>query len=85
MSVQDYIAVFEDLTRHNNVRELCSETITKFVWGLRSKIKHAMITGSYNLDTVEEVFDVAFKINLIFKTLVNAKAWCSKCKGVWIL
>jgi len=40
-----------------------------------------MITSSYNLDTVEEAFDVALKIGLTFKTLVSAKALCSKCEG----
>ena len=40
-----------------------------------------MITGSYDLDTVEETFDVALKINLTFKKLVNIKARCFKCEG----
>ena len=40
-----------------------------------------MITGSYDLDTVEEAFDVALKIDLTFKRLVNAKAWCFRCEG----
>ena len=40
-----------------------------------------MTTGSYDLDTVEEVFDLALKIDLTFKMLVNAKARYSKCKG----
>ena len=40
-----------------------------------------MITGSYDLDTIEEAFDVALKLDLTFKTLVNPKAQCSKCKG----
>ena len=39
-----------------------------------------MITGSYDLDTVEEAFDVALKINLTFKTLVNVNAPYSKCE-----
>ena len=39
-----------------------------------------MITGSYDLDTVEETFDVALEIDLSFKMLVNAKARCSKCE-----
>jgi len=39
-----------------------------------------MITGSYDLDTVEEAFDVALKIDLTFKRLVDAKAWCSRCE-----
>jgi len=39
-----------------------------------------MITGSYDLDTIEEAFDVALKIDLTFKTLVNAKVRCSKCE-----
>jgi len=33
-----------------------------------------MFTGSYDLDTVEEAFDVTLKINLTFKRLVRAKA-----------
>jgi len=40
-----------------------------------------VITGSFDLGIIEEVFDVALKLDLIFKTLVNAKAQCSKCKG----
>ena len=40
-----------------------------------------MITGPYDLDTVEEAFDVALRLDLTFKTLVNAKIRCSKCKG----
>ena len=40
-----------------------------------------MIIGSYDLDTVEEVFDVALKIDLTFKVLINTKASCSKCEG----
>jgi len=63
------------------VREHRSHTVTKFVWGLKSKIRRAMITGSYDLDTVEEAFDVALKIDFTFKMLVNAKARCSKCEG----
>ena len=38
-----------------------------------------MIAGSYDLDTVKEPF--ALKIDLTFKSLVNAKAWCYKCEG----
>ena len=57
------------------------ETITKFVWGLQPKIRRAKITDPYDLDTIEEAFDIALKINLTFKTLVNAKARCSKCEG----
>ena len=63
------------------MREHHSETITKFVWGLRLKIRRDVITGSYDLYTIEEAFDVALKLDLTFKTLVNAKAQCSKCKG----
>ena len=40
-----------------------------------------MITGSYDLDTVEETFDVALKIDLTYKTLVNDNARYSKCEG----
>jgi len=62
MLVQDYIAKFEDLTLYCDVREHPSHTVTRFVWGLKSKIRHVMITGSYDLDTVEEAFDVALKM-----------------------
>ena len=40
-----------------------------------------MINGSYDLDTVEETFDVTLKIDLTFKKLVNAKTRCSNCEG----
>jgi len=62
------------------MREYHSHTITRFLLDLRSKIRHAMITGSYDLDIVEEAFDVALKIDLTCKRLVNAKARCSKCE-----
>jgi len=55
------------------VKEYHSETITRFVLSLRPKIRRDMITGSDDLDNVEEAFDVVFKIDLTFKMLVNAK------------
>jgi len=39
-----------------------------------------MITGSYNLDTIEDAFDVALKIDLTLKMLVNAKVRFFKCE-----
>ena len=81
MSVQDYITILKDLTLCSDMREHHSKTITRFNWDLQSKIRRAMIIASYDLDTVEEAFDVASKLDLTFKTLVNAKAWCSKCEG----
>jgi len=74
MFIQDYIAIFKELTRHSDVREHHSETIIRFIWSLRSKIRHAMITGTNDLDTIEGAFDVALRIDLAFKTLVIAKA-----------
>ena len=71
LSVQDYIVIFKNLTHRSDVREHPSETVTRFVWGLQPKIKRAMITGPYDLDTVEEAFDVALRLDLTFKTLVN--------------
>jgi len=49
-----------------------------------------MITCSYDLVTIEEAFDVALKIGLTLKTLVNVKARCSKhydyqCPSVLLL
>jgi len=85
MSVHDYIAIFKDLTHRCDVREHHSKTITRFVWDLRSKIRRAMITSSYDLDTVEETFDVALKIDLTFKMLVNAKADVLSVKDMNIL
>jgi len=40
-----------------------------------------MITDSYNLNTVEEAFDVDLKVDLTLTRLVNAKAQYSKCEG----
>ena len=81
MSVQNYIAIFKYLTHRSEVKEHHSKIITRFVWGLRPKIRHVMITGPYDLDIVEETFDVALKLDFTFKTLVNAKARCFKCDG----
>jgi len=80
MSVQDYITILKDLIHRSDVREHHSKTITRFIWDLRPKIGRAKVTGSYDLDTVKEAFDVASKLNLTFKTLVNAKARYSKCE-----
>ena len=40
-----------------------------------------MITGSYDFDTIKAAFDIALRIDLAFKTLVNAKARCYKSEG----
>jgi len=45
MSVHDYIAIFKDLTYRGEVREHPSDTLTRFVWGIRPKIKCAIITS----------------------------------------
>ena len=79
MSTQDYIVVFKNLIHRSDVREHHSKTITRFIWDLRPKIGRAKVTGSYDLDTVKEPFDVTLKLNLTFKTLVNAKTQYSKC------
>ena len=61
MFVYNYIDIFNNLTHCSEVREHPSETVTRFVWGLRPNMKRAMITGPYDLDTVEEAFDIALK------------------------
>jgi len=63
MSVHNYIAIFKDLAHRSEVREHHSETVTRFVWGLRPNIKRAMITGPYDLDIVEEAFDIALRLD----------------------
>ena len=62
MSIQDYIAKFEDLTLRYDERWHRSHIVTSFVWGLRSKIRRPVITGSYDLDIIEEAFNVVLKI-----------------------
>jgi len=51
------------------MKEYCSLTITKFVSGLRSDIRYAMITSSYDVDSFEDAFDfvLRIKIDLTFK------------------
>jgi len=44
-------------------------------------MKRALITGPYDLDTVEKAFDVASRLDLTFKTLVNVRVRYSKCEG----
>ena len=72
--VQDYIATFKDLTCNCDMGEHCSQTITRFVLGLRSKIKRAIIMSSHDVDILEEVFEFALKIYLTFNGLLIAKA-----------
>ena len=86
MSVRDYITRFEDITHRCDVREHRFLTIIKFISCLRSDIRRAMITSSYDVDSVEDVFDFALKINLTFKRIVSAIAWkqCSKLE-IWTL
>jgi len=74
LSVRDYIARFEDLAHRCNVREHRSLTITRFVSSLSFDIRRAIISSSYGVDFVEDVFDFALKIDLTFKEIVSAKA-----------
>ena len=46
------------------MKEHHSKTITRFVWGLRPKIRRDVIVGSYDLDTIKEAFDVALRLDL---------------------
>jgi len=41
-----------------------------------------MITSSYGVDSIEDAFEFALKMDLTFKGRVSIKAWeqCSKCK-----
>jgi len=66
--VHDFLTIFKGLSHRNGMREHQSETITRFVRGLRPKIRRAMITGPYDLDIVEKAFDVALKLDLTFKS-----------------
>ena len=50
------------------MREYCFLTITRFVSDLKSDIKPTMITNSYGVDSVEDVF--SFELNLTFKRIV---------------
>ena len=44
-----------------------------------------MISDSYNLDTIEETFDVALEIDMTLTTLVNAKARCLRDMSTMII
>jgi len=84
MSVQDYIAIFENITRHCDVREHYSQTITRFVSGLRSKIKCAIIMSFHDVDTLEKAFDFALKLDLTLKGILIAKTWEQCSMGIMI-
>ena len=74
MSVREYITRFEDLTHHCDMKITLFPDYTGFVSGLRSDIRRAIISSSYGVDFVEDVFDFALKIDLTFKEIVSAKA-----------
>ena len=48
---------------------------------MRPKLRRAWITRSYDLNTIEEAFDVVLKLDLAFKSIVNVKAQYFKCEG----
>ena len=83
LSIREYIARFEDLTRRHDVRKHRSQTISRFVSGLRPNIWHAIITSSYGVDSIKDTFAFALKIDLTFKGIVSVKTWeqCHKCGG----
>ena len=62
LSVRNYIARFEELTCRCDMREHHFWTIIKFVSGLRSDIRCAMITSSYSVDPIEDAFSFALKL-----------------------
>ena len=67
------------------MREHLSHIVTRFVWGLKTTIRLAMITGSYDLDTIKEAFDAVLKIDLTFKRLVNVNARSVRNMGIMII
>jgi len=48
-------------------------TITRFISGLRSDIRRTVITSSYGVDSVEDTFGFALKIDLTFNGIVSSK------------
>jgi len=44
-----------------------------------------MITGSYDLDTVEEALDIVLKIDLTLKRLVNIKTRILSVRDIYIM
>ena len=67
--LRDYIARFDDLTLRCDVREDHYQTIFRFCSGLRSEIRRAMLTSSYRVDSVEEVFHLTLELELSFKEI----------------
>jgi len=82
LSSRDYIVKFEDLSRYCDVREHCSHIITRFISGLRFDIRRAVITSSNCVDSVEDAFGFALKINFDFQG-DSTKVWEQylKCEG----
>ena len=58
LSARDYIARFENLIRRGDVRKHRSQTIIRFISGLRSNIRSAIINSSYGVNSVEDTFDL---------------------------
>ena len=83
MSVQYYIAKFDDLTLYCDMRKDRSQTTSKFCLGLRSTIRGVMITSSYHVDSVKEAFHLALELELAFKGIFifKAKEQCFKCEA----
>ena len=70
----DYIARFNNLTLHCDVREDCYQTIFRFCSGLRPDVRCAMLTSSYYVYSVEEAFRFVLELELSFKRIFIFKA-----------
>ena len=75
MSIRDYIARFNDLTLCFDVREDRCRTISWFCLSLRFDIRRAMLTSSYQVDSVEEAFHLTLELELSFKGIFIFKAF----------
>jgi len=55
----------------------------RFYSSLTTDVRHAMITSSYHVDSIEEAFHLALELELSFKHKFISKyrKQCSKCEG----
>ena len=74
MSIQDHIVRFDDLILRCDVREDCYQSISTFCSGLMSDVRRAMLTSSYDVDSIDEAFHLALELESSFKEIFIFKA-----------
>ena len=72
-SIQDYMVKFDNLTLRGDVREDPRQTLSRFLWGLKPKIRQAMLANSYHVNSLLDAFKLTQDLEISFIVLSERK------------